>query len=343
MVKIKVLIADDSAFMRRIINDIISSQSDMEIVGYARDGQDAVNKALLLKPDLITMDIEMPKKNGLEATKEILYRHKCKVIMVSSHTSTGSEITMEALSSGAYHFIQKPNISQGVNMDTIGRELIDLIRSAFQNDSNSYDGNSKPYNSLSCNNACPLGLQPKCLLLGASTGGPKVLFNIIKGIPNTIKVPVFVVQHMPSLFTKAFADRINKSSSLQVYEAEDGMKPEGGKVYIAPGGYHMVLEYGLIRLNESPTVHGVRPSVDNLFISAANYYEAPMVACIFTGMGRDGAEGIKAVKRYGGYVLAQDQATSTVFGMPKAAIDTGCVDKVLSDIQIGEELKHIFS
>jgi two-component system chemotaxis response regulator CheB len=344
MSNIRVLIADDSAFMRRTINDIISSQCDMEVAGYAWDGEDAVSKALSLKPDVITMDIEMPKINGLEATKEILRRYNCKIIMISSHTSSVSEITIEALNSGAYDFIQKPIINQNINMETIGRQLIDIIHSGFQKDSNLSQGSQQAYYTSSYKSSfCPSDLRPMCLLLGASTGGPSVLYNIITNLPKTIKVPVFVVQHMPPLFTKAFADRINKSAALEVCEASDGQKPTGGTVYIAPGGYHMVLESGLIRLVESPTVHGVRPAVDNLFISASKYYKAPMVACIFTGMGKDGAEGVKNIKKYGGYVMAQDQATSTVFGMPKAAIDTGCVDGVFSDLQIGEELNHIFS
>lgn len=344
MDNIRVLIADDSPFMRRIISDIISSQKDMEIAGYARDGEDAVKKALALRPDVITMDIEMPKKNGLEAMKEILRVYRCKVIMVSSYTSSGSEITIEALNSGAYDFIQKPDISQHANLSSIGDALIEIIRSGFQRDLN-LSGEEIKDSDLSGNKRLdvPQGFNPRCLLLGASTGGPRVLFNIITRLPQTIKVPVYVVQHMPPLFTKAFAERINKSSQLHVCEAYDGQKPEGGEVYIAPGGYHMIIESGLIRLDESPAVHGVRPAVDKLFISAANYYRSPMAACILTGMGKDGAEGVKAVKKYGGYVIAQDKETSAVFGMPKAAIDTGCVDLILSDNRISEELINIFS
>jgi len=344
MSKIRVLIADDSAFMRRIINDIICSQNDMEVVGFAKDSEEVVQKALFLKPDVITMDIEMPKKNGLEATKEILNKYKCKIIIVSSYTSSDSAITIEALNNGAYDFIQKPNMSRETNMDAMGRELINIIRSGFQSYNDFLQKKKNSYESSdNMKGYCPPDFNPRCLLLGASTGGPSVLFNVITRLPKTMKVPVFVVQHMPPLFTKAFADRINKSSTLDVCEASDGQKPKGGMVYIAPGGYHMILESGIIRLDTSPPVHGVRPSVDNLFISASNYYKAPMVACIFTGMGRDGAEGIKHVKKYGGYIMAQNQESSTVFGMPKAAIDTGCVDRVFSDTEISEELNYIFS
>lgn len=344
MSNIKILVADDSAYMRRIIKDIICSQSDMEVVGIARDSEEAVQKALLLKPDVITMDIEMPIKNGLEATKEILQKYKCKIIIVSSYTSAGSAITIEALNNGAYDFIQKPDINQGINLDEMGRKLIDIIRSGFLGYNDVSQQKIIGYEaSGNMNESCPSNFKPKCLLLGASTGGPSVLFNVITRLPKTIKVPVFVVQHMPPVFTKAFADRINKSSEIEVCEASDGQRPEGGMVYIAPGGYHMILESGIIKLDKSPTVHGVRPAVDNLFISASNYYKAPVLACIFTGMGRDGAEGIKYVKKYGGYIIAQDQATSTVFGMPKSAIDTGCVDRVLSDVQIIEEINYILT
>lgn len=344
MSKIRILIADDSAYMRRIINDIICSQSDMEVVGFAKDSEEAVQKALLLKPDVITMDIEMPKKNGLEATKEILQKYRCKIIIVSSYSSSGSAITIEALNNGAYDFIQKPNIGQGIKIDEMGRDLIGIIRSGFQSSNDSSRQKIAGYESAgNMKYSCPADFNPRCLLLGASTGGPSVLFSVITRLPKTIKVPVFVVQHMPPLFTKAFADRINKSSELEVCEASDGQKPMGGMVYIAPGGYHMILESGIIKLDKSPAVHGVRPAADNLFISVADYYKAPMVACVFTGMGKDGAEGVKHVKKYGGYIMAQDQTSSTVFGMPKAAIDTGCVDRVLSDTEISRELNSIFS
>lgn len=344
MKKIRILIADDSAFMRRIINDIICSQSDMEVAGFAKDSEEAVQKALSLKPDVITMDIEMPKKNGLEATKEILQKYKCKIIIVSSYSSAGSAITIEALNNGAYDFIQKPNMGQGSKIEEMGRDLVDIIRSGFQYNNDSSRRKIADYESSGSNKGtCPSNFNPKCLLLGASTGGPSVLFNVITSLPKTVDVPVFVVQHMPPLFTKAFAERINKSSVLEVCEASDGQKPKEGVVYIAPGGYHMILESGKIKLDESPTVHGVRPAADNLFISAANYYKAPMLACVFTGMGKDGAEGVKHVKKYGGYIMAQDQTSSIVFGMPKAAIDTGCVDRVLSDSEISQELNNIFS
>nr|WP_073247674.1 CheB methylesterase domain-containing protein [Caloramator proteoclasticus] len=174
------------------------------------------------------------------------------------------------------------------------------------------------------------------LLLGASTGGPKVLFDLITKLPKDINIPVLVVQHMPVGFTKAFAERMNKASNLEVVEAVDKQKIKENTVYIAPGGYHMLVVNGEIRLDLSPQIHGVRPAVDKLFISAANYYKSGTIAAIFTGMGKDGAEGVIEVKKYGGFVIAQDEESSVVFGMPKSAIQTGCVDVVLHENDILE-------
>lgn len=179
------------------------------------------------------------------------------------------------------------------------------------------------------------------LLLGASTGGPRILFDIISKLPGDINIPVFVVQHMPSGFTKAFAERINKASNLTVVEATEGETIKPNTVYIAPGGYHMTISSGRIKLDTSPTIHGVRPAVDKLFLSASAAYGSSILACIFTGMGKDGAEGVRVIKSRGGRVIAQDEATCTVYGMPKAAYETGCVDLVLPDYRIEEEIVRV--
>ena len=178
----------------------------------------------------------------------------------------------------------------------------------------------------------------KAILIGASTGGPRVIFDIITKLPKDINIPVLVVQHMPSGFTKAFAERLDKNSCVTVVEASDGDKIMPNVVYIAPGGYHMLVSSGNIKLDLTPSIHGVRPAVDKLFISATEYYGGCVIACICTGMGRDGVEGVKVIKSVGGYVIAQDELTSTVFGMPKAAIETGCVNIILPDNKIADEL-----
>jgi two-component system chemotaxis response regulator CheB len=178
----------------------------------------------------------------------------------------------------------------------------------------------------------------EAVVIGASTGGPRVLYDLITQLPKDLNTPVFVVQHMPAGFTKAFAERINKNSQLNVVEARDGEVIQANTVYIAPGGYHMMAVDSRIKLDLSPTIHGVRPAVDKLFNTAAELYKGKLLACILTGMGKDGADGVRNIKSRGGYILAQDEYTSTVYGMPKAAYETGCVDKVLPENKIADEI-----
>ncbi|MCX7951683.1 MAG: chemotaxis response regulator protein-glutamate methylesterase [Clostridiales bacterium] len=333
--KIKVLVVDDSAFMRKMISDIINSEHDMSVIDTAKDGQDAIEKVKKYNPDVITLDVEMPKINGLQALTEIKKISSAQVIMLSSLTSEGSSITIEALNLGAFDFVQKPSGSISLDIDKVKNEIIEKIRYA-----NAYKNKLKlPIKDKpKIEHKINYNTKYKVLLLGASTGGPKVLYNIITKLPKNIGVPVLVVQHMPVGFTKAFAERMNKGSNLEVVEANDGMKVQENIVYIAPGGYHMMVINGTIHLDLSPQIHGVRPAVDKLFISASEYYKSGTIATIFTGMGKDGADGVVSVKKNGGYVIAQDEDSCVVFGMPKAAIQTGCVDVVLSEDQITEHL-----
>ncbi|GFR36124.1 protein-glutamate methylesterase/protein-glutamine glutaminase [Thermobrachium celere] len=333
--KIKVLVVDDSAFMRKMISDIINSQKDMYVIDTAKDGFEAIEKANKLNPDIITLDVEMPRKNGLEALVELKKVSKAEVIMLSSLTSEGSTITIEALRLGAFDFIQKPSGSISLDINKVKDEITEKIRYAYAY-KNKLKTNNKVISNFVSNKSKVNSFNNNfnALLLGASTGGPKVLFDLITKLPNNIDIPILVVQHMPTGFTKAFADRMNKSSNLRVVEAEDNQKIENNVVYIAPGGYHMTVVNGVIKLDLSPQIHGVRPAVDKLFISAANYYKSGVIASIFTGMGKDGAEGVKEVKKNGGHVIAQDESTSVVFGMPKAAIQTGCVDIILPEDEI---------
>jgi two-component system, chemotaxis family, protein-glutamate methylesterase/glutaminase len=338
--KIRVLVVDDSAFMRKVISDMISSQPDMEVINTARDGEDAISKIASLKPDVITLDVEMPKKNGLEVLKAVKNDVSCGAIMLSSLTSSGSSITMEALHFGAFDFIQKPSGSISLDIAKVKDELLEKIRCAKAS------GNKPVNNNIrieSVRTRMTKHNQGKidALLLGASTGGPRVLYDVITKLPGDLNLPVFVVQHMPAGFTKAFAERMDKNSKLTVVEAKDGDIIMPNRVYIAPGGYHMLVDGKKIKLDLSPSLHGVRPAVDKLFITAAELYKGNLVACIFTGMGKDGAEGVRAVKSKGGYVIAQDEATSIVYGMPKAAYETGCVDVVMPDYNIVEEIIRV--
>lgn len=332
--KIKVLVVDDSAFMRKMISDIINSQRDMQVVSTARDGLEAIEKAKQLNPDVITLDVEMPKKNGLEALIELKKYTNAQIIMLSSLTSEGSNITIEALQLGAFDFIQKPSGSISLDINKIKDDIAEKIRYAYAYKNKTKKIDTKIKSNLNHKNISINQNKYNVLLLGASTGGPKVLFDLITKLPKDINIPVLVVQHMPVGFTKAFAERMNKASNLEVVEATDKQKIKENTVYIAPGGYHMTVVNGEIRLDLSPQIHGVRPAVDKLFISAANYYKSSTIAAIFTGMGKDGAEGVIEVKKNGGFVIAQDEESSVVFGMPKSAIQTGCVDVVLHENNI---------
>ncbi len=342
--KIRVLVVDDSAFMRKMISDMLSGQSDIEVIDTARDGEAAILKTAALKPDVITLDVEMPKINGLEALKEIKKISTAQVIMLSSLTSEGSNITIEALHSGAFDFIQKPSGAISLDIDKIKDDLIEKVRYSksykikLQNIKPKTQYTTKTQNIIKTPEYKITNDKIEAVVIGASTGGPRVLYELITKLPYDLNIPVFVVQHMPAGFTKAFAERINKNTGLTVLEAADGDLIQPNKVYIAPGGYHMFVNRNNIRLDLSPTIHGVRPAVDKLFISAADSYKGKLVACILTGMGRDGAEGIKVIKNLGGYTIAQDEDSSTIYGMPRAAFETGCIDIVLPENKIPQEI-----
>lgn len=359
--KIRVLIVDDSAFMRKMVSDMLNNQLDIEVVDTAKDGAIALSKALELKPDVITLDVEMPVKNGLEALKEIKQSCDSQVIMLSSLTSEGSNITIEALRIGAFDFIQKPSGSISLDIEKVKDELIEKVKYAFAYKSKLQKTKFKTADSPKISDRKPIEVKPievkhldtkpretklfmgaiDAVVIGASTGGPRVLYDLVTKLPYDMNVPIFIVQHMPAGFTKAFAERMNKNTQLNVIEAKDGDLVQPNTVYIAPGGYHMYVMKNNIRLDLAPSIHGVRPAVDKLFFSAAETYKGRLVACILTGMGRDGADGIRLIKQFGGYTIAQDEDTSTIYGMPKAAYETGCVDIVLPELKIPQEISRV--
>lgn len=329
---IKVLVVDDSAFMRKMLSDIINNNPDMEAVKTARDWESAIRLTNEIHPDVVTLDIEMPHTDKIEVLKKIKESSDCEVIILSNLTLHGSSITIEALEMGAFDFVQKPKYQ---NINEISDELSEKIRYAYIKKENK--------NNLNINNKYELVphqnlLSYEAVVLGASTGGPKVLFDVITKLPADLNVPVFVVQHMPKGFTKAFAERLDKFSKLKVVEASDDEKIDINTVYVAPGGYHLLVANEKIKLDLSPPVHGVRPSVDKLFISASKAYGNAILGCIFTGMGKDGTEGARVIKSKGGFIIAQDEATSVVYGMPKSVLDAGYADMVLPDYRIADEI-----
>lgn len=320
---IKLLIVDDSAFMRRIISDIVSDIEDIEIVGIARNGLDALEAIPRLKPDIITLDVEMPKLNGIETLKKIKSDFNIPVLMLSSNS--GSDVTIEALEIGAIDFIEKPSDLKS-DLSDFEDELKLKIKSVFNLKTSIKDC----INNVICKKPNSNDMAIKAVVIGASTGGPKALVYLISRLPEKIKTPIFIVQHMPKGFTTSLANRLDSETKVKVYEAEDGMVVEANTVYLAPGDFHMTIEDNKIRLNTLDKLHGVRPAVDYLFNSASSIYRENLLGIILTGMGKDGSQGMVAIKKQGGYNLAQNEESCVVYGMPGSAVAKGVVDEILN-------------
>lgn len=340
--KIKVLVVDDSALMRRVVSDMINAQEEMEVIDTAKNGEDLLTKITLKTTDVITLDIEMPKMDGRETLKELKKNDiNIPVIILSSISKTGTELTMECLELGAFDFIPKPSGAISLDIDKVKDELIQKIKLAFMQSEGRIT--TRAENEIAASSMKSRGVKNvEAVVIGASTGGPKALYKVITALPANIGVPIFVVQHMPMGFTKAFADRLNLNSKLKVVEAQNGDYVEKNVVYIAPGGFHM--EVGSdkrIHLNTEPTMWGVRPAVDKLFISATKVYGAKLLSVILTGMGRDGADGTVAVKDNGGTTMAEHASTCIIYGMPKTAFETGKVDEVVLLDCIAEEINKV--
>ncbi|XRO77669.1 protein-glutamate methylesterase/protein-glutamine glutaminase [Methanocaldococcus sp. 10A] len=352
--KIRVLVVDDSAFMRKVISDILNSDPEIEVIGTAKDGVEAVELVQKLQPDVVTMDVEMPRMNGLEAVRKIMEIRPTPIVMLSALTREGSKITFEALEAGAVDFIPKPSGSISLDIRKIGEDIIKKVKQAakakvvkrirtttISKPTTEIKGETTVSQMSSATGELMVPdskLKEMCVIIGSSTGGPPVVTEIISKLPKKMP-PIFVVQHMPPGFTKLFADRINQVSKLNVKEAEHGERVMPGYVYIAPGDYHMLLtkrgDNVYISLdNKMPKVNGTRPAVDITAEAVANIYGGKSVGVILTGIGKDGAYGFKKIKEKGGKIIAQDGKTCVVFGMPKAVIELGIADVVLPPSEI---------
>ena len=345
--KIKVFVVDDSALMRKIISDMINSEIGMEVIGTARNGEELLSKMIRNEPDIITLDIEMPKMDGRTTLKKLKTANiNIPVIMLSSSSKASTELTMMCLELGAFDFIAKPSGEISLDINMVKDELVEKIKFAYnQSKVRTIIPLEKKININKVIMQKNIERESKvvpsidAVLIGASTGGPKALYKVITVLPDNIGVPVLVVQHMPTGFTKAFAQRLNLNSNLKVVEACAGDLIEKNIVYIAPGGYHM--EVGRdkkIKLNTEPTIWGVRPAVDKLFDSATAVYGSHLLSVILTGMGRDGAKGTENIKDNGGITMSEHESTCTIYGMPKAAFETGKVDKVVLLENIAQEI-----
>ncbi|HZT13369.1 MAG TPA: chemotaxis response regulator protein-glutamate methylesterase [Candidatus Baltobacteraceae bacterium] len=340
---VKVLVVDDSAFMRRAITRMLEGEPEIIVAATARNGEEAIAKAAQIQPDVITMDVEMPGMSGLDAVRRITAESDVPIIMVSSLTHEGAEITFLALELGAVDFIPKPD-SAYVNIKDVARDLVAKVR-VFANRRTQRARAPRPKVSLA-----PL-LPPaaasrrdifECVAIGTSTGGPVALSHIVPSLPGDFPVPILIVQHMPRGFTRPLADRLNTSSNLTVLEAQEGMQLAKGHVLVAPAGSQLTLRRSGERVEVALTEDDGRslhvPSVDVMTSAVAAVYGPATLAAILTGMGQDGVVGLRRVKEAGGFVLGQDAATSVVYGMPRAAAQAGLVDRVLPLEQIAPAL-----
>ncbi|MBF0505282.1 MAG: chemotaxis response regulator protein-glutamate methylesterase [Nitrospirae bacterium] len=348
---VKILIVDDSAFMRNALSAMLSSDPEIKIIGTARDGIEAIEKIASLKPDVVTMDVEMPRMDGIAALKHIMATNPLPVIMVSSITTEGAKVTLDALDLGAVDFIPKNLSELSVNIVKIKEILIEKIK---------HIGRKGIVKRLSRPAYRPAAPKPAeisrdfaarhigerrigIVSVGTSTGGPKALQEIIPRLPKDFPVPIVVAQHMPPNFTGPFAERLNQLSQIEVREAVEGESLKPGVALIAPGRGHMrVMRVRgietIVSISENKEEFIYRPSVDALMSSVAEYFPGRALGIILTGMGNDGLRGLINLKKTGGRVFAQDEETCVVYGMPKAVVDAGIADKVLPIEEIAGEI-----
>ncbi|MCW5806320.1 MAG: chemotaxis response regulator protein-glutamate methylesterase [Deltaproteobacteria bacterium] len=333
--KIRVLIVDDSLFMRAAIAKTLAA-GPFEVVGQARDGTDALAQVAKLAPDVLTMDFNMPGLNGAETVRALMQQRPTPVVMFSAHTRQGAKETFDALAAGAVDFVTKPAGEVSVDLTTIAEELQRKIVAAAQSRPRAATVPPSPITRAGDIPRTTLtGGLPRLCVIAISTGGPAALSEVVPALPNTLRSAIVIVQHMPAGFTAALAERLDAASRVRVREAQHGDRPMAGVVFIAPGDRHVEFsDTGSIVLTDGPLVNGCRPAADVTMLSAAKVYARRCCAVVMTGMGKDGAAGALAIKRAEGKTLAQDQATSVIYGMPKAALDAGAIDEVapLSEI-----------
>lgn len=346
---IRVLVVDDSALMRKMIPQILGFDPDIEVVGTAMDGLFALKKIGDLKPDVITLDVNMPRMDGIEALRHIVEDFGIPTIIVSSLTKKDAELTLQALEIGAFDFVTKPQDAISVHIKDISNELIAKVRAAYEN----------PLARLKIKKVKPATTQKerwrpvdkkspdRILAIGISTGGPNALSYLLPQISKDFPAAILIVQHMPAGFTEMFASRLNSLCEIEVKEAKDGDLVLPGRVLIAPGDRHLKVKRmplsTIAVLSNSPPINGHRPSADVLLHSVAVEYGRDATGLIMTGMGSDGAAGMGEIMAKGGLTIAQDEKSCVVFGMPKAAIEKNYIREVLSLDGISEFLNNLFT
>ncbi len=349
--RLRVLVVDDSVVIRRLVRNVLEQDPDIEVVGAAANGSIALAMIPQVNPDAITLDIEMPEMDGLEALRRIRKQYpELRVIMFSTLTERGASATFEALALGADDYVTKAaNVgSLHVSLASLRDELVPKIKQFFL-----FAPDSPPPRPTARHPAPrprlvrPL-LRPKVVAIGVSTGGPTALAAIVPQFPDSFPLPILVVQHMPPVFTRMLAERLQTLTSLRVEEASEGAAVEPGKILIAPGNYHLQVANSVpgsgvrVKLDQGPPENSCRPAVDVMFRSVERVYGGSVISVILTGMGHDGLRGMEVLKGSGAYVIAQDEATSVVWGMPGAVVEAGLADAVVPlDGIVPEILKQI--
>jgi two-component system chemotaxis response regulator CheB len=361
----RVLIVDDSAVMRSLLRSVITADASLEVAGTAADGASALNSLTMLRPDLILLDVEMPVMDGLVTLSELRRRgHKMPVIMCSSLTQRGAKVTLEALAGGASDYVTKPagQANREAAMRALGQDLGPKIHALTGRDTGQNPGQRQPqavFPGLPRSARFSPVMQPRIqaitsipavLAIGVSTGGPAALELLLPALPANFPLPVLIVQHMPELFTRLFAERLDGRCKLRVREAAEGDQVRAGAISIARGNWHLEVLAAAragsphsLHLTQGPLENHCRPAVDVLFRSVAAVYGPGALAVVLTGMGSDGMAGCRVIREQGGAVLAQDQASSTVWGMPGAVANTGLANKVLSLNDIIPEILRLAS
>jgi two-component system chemotaxis response regulator CheB len=332
--KIRVLVVDDSAFVRKAVQRMLGSVDDIEVVGTAADGEDGLRKARELRPDVVTLDIKMPRLGGLETLERLMSEQPLPVLLMSTLTQEGAEVTLRGLELGAMDFVDKSSV-QPMSMLSLADELIAKIRAL-----GGARVRARPH---------PLpppaesGREPaQLVVIAASTGGPSALQQVVSALPAGLPAPVLIVQHIPRGFTRSLAERLDARSAIPVREARDGDALAAGSILIAPAGIHtrLLRRRGgvVVLLDEEPRDALHRPSADVLMSSAADVFGRHVVGIVLTGMGSDGTEGLRAIRSRGGRTVAESEETAVIFGMPKAAIEAGVVDRTVPLDRVAEEI-----
>jgi len=349
MSKIRLLIVDDSSFMRSIIKRMLKGYADIEVIGTARDGVEGIEKVMALRPDIVTMDIEMPRMNGIEATGHIMAERPVPVIMVSSISRDGAKATLDALDKGAVDYISKNIDNSALDVMQIEKDLVQKIRT-FARSGKKFSPAGRPvtrvvkpihrtHRSFTTQNI-------KTVVIGASTGGPRAVQRVLSGLPAGLKASFLVVVHMPAQFTTAFAERLDGICQLSVTEAKDKEEVRPGRVLICPGGLQTrYVREGTavvrVQINDEPARSLYKPAINESIKSVASCFNGRAMGVILTGMGDDGMLGMREIKRCGGKTLVQNEASCTVYGMPKAVIGEGLADKVVPLDMIAAEIVNM--